>query len=310
MHTKLTITAVAGILALGLTGPTAASAQDPTYDTVIGHGCHEFMAYPTVPYEAAQALVSNDDFTVRSTPFAEDDPENRSTAKLWINVRHCESLEIFGQAVDDVIESYIAVPVRRPEFTPRDRESGAGVLDADAARVPNIRLENFLVQWVTTSKLRARWLRQHADLGEDQVLVIDGLVFDYKPVPEGMPGAVDESFMARVPAPAPSPFTIEARVTEPGGEVLDARQNQWWHTGMVIYADGTGAFGTGDGTIRSDDHTSPLGRAFGGEADDQARRTNIECHESICIPEPASFLSADGTWTKQCFRDDEWNGCS
>lgn len=304
------IAAVVCALALGVAPSTTAFAHH-TGDTVVGHRCYEFMAYPEVAYDKAQALVSDPAFEVRSTPFTQSDsPPPSETAKLWINVRHCDSLNIDGHTEATVIESYLAVPVRRPEFTPR--ESGTGLLDADTLRFPeNSRLDNYLVQWVTTSKRRAQWLRQHTDLDEDQVLVIDDLVFDYHPVPDAVPGAVDESFTARVPARAPSPFTITARVTEPGGELLDAHQNQWWHTGMVIYADAVGAFGTGDGTVHSDDHTSPLGRAFGGDPDDQTRPTNIDCHAGVCVPEPASFASYDhGTWTKRCFRSGKWNGCS
>lgn len=301
------ITAVACGLALGVAGSTTAYA-DHTGAMVVGSGCYEFMAYPEVPYDKAQALIPDPAFEVRSTPFTESGPPPPSdTAKLWINVRRCESLDVNGHTEADVIESYLAVPVRRPELTPR--ESGTGLLDAETLRFPkDSRLDNYLVQWATTSKVRAQWLRQHADLAEDQVLVIDDLVFDY--VPAAVPGAVDETFTARVPEPAPSPFTINARVTEPGGEVLDAHQNQWWHTGMVIYADATGAFGTGDGTIRSDDPDSPLGQAFGGDPDDQTRPTNIDCHVGVCIPEPASFASYhEGTWTKRCFRGDEWGNC-
>ncbi len=308
-HGAVVTAAAVCALALGVAASTTAFAHH-TGDTVVGHGCYEFMAYPEVAYDKAQALVSDPAFEVRSTPFTQSDsPPPSETAKLWITVRRCERLDIDGHVEENVIESYLAVPVRRPEFTPR--ESGTGLLDADTLRFPEDgRLDNYLVQWITTSKRRAQWLRQHADLAEDQVLVIDDLVFDYHPVPAAASGGVDENFTASVPAPAPSPFTINARVTEPAGQLLDAHQNQWWHTGSVIYADATGAFGTGDGTIRSDDPDSPLGQAFGGDPDDQTRPTNLECHVGTCVPEPASFASYhEGSWTTRCFHGHDWGVC-
>lgn len=202
MGTQPTIRAVvAGLLALGLAVPTTAVAQEAEPD-VVGSSCREFVAWPEVSQTEAEKLVADDEFEARPDEFGSlEDPTDPDTKKLFITARRCKALTLFGQTEQDVIEAYIAVPVTPSygdEFE-RPRDSGFGPLDANTAAGHAVPLESYLVQWITTSRRRAHWLRQHADLREGQVLVVDDLVFDYDPVPARVPGAVDDRFTVIVP---------------------------------------------------------------------------------------------------------------
>lgn len=275
------------LFAVTVVGQPTAHAEDTGQPDVVGYNCHEFIAFPGVPHEAAAKLVPEDSgFTVARAP------ERPNTVTLFITSRRCERLYLLGKTAFDVIESYIAVPVQPPSFAPRESSFGPSAGDNS---VELIGLENYLVQWVTNSQLRATWLRQGTGLGDDRVQVIEDLVFDYDPMPGFVPGAVDGAFRVEVPPPAPSPYTIGAQVTEPGGVSWFARQNQWWATDAattVIFADTDSAFfGTGNGTITSDDPNSPLGQAFGEK---QERDTSTD---PSFIPFSFGFYT-EGTWTK------------
>jgi hypothetical protein len=306
------------LAAIGLLGTLAApAAAEVDSGTALGNNCYEFVAFPEVPYQRADDLVPDNYSVIADDKGTED--ESDDTASLFITARRCDSLRVGDRTVSNLIDSYIAVPIRGPgscdRLDPQDcapgdpapNESGFTPLDPHLSPIDELLpLETYLVQWVTNSHLRATWLKQGVGL-DAGVTVIEGqnLAFNYDPVPGFVAGAVDPDFSARVPPPAPSPYTINAKVTEPGGVPIYAGQNQWWDTGdrtLIIFAEApVSYFGLQEGgTITADDPNSPLGRSFGSE---RTRPT------SPAPVDPFEFnFYEQGFWTK-CVRNGEQHAC-
>ncbi|MDP8931110.1 MAG: hypothetical protein M3O70_21685 [Actinomycetota bacterium] len=304
------IAAVAvGLFAVtALPGPATAHVDGPEQpDAAVGEDCDEFVSFPDVPYTAAAALVPasyrrrvwRDDFGNLKDPDAE-------TSKLFVVARRCKTLKVGGKAVPDAIDSYIAVILNPPDPEHAEDEAPhpSGVTPGDPTVSPideTIPLDTYLVQWATNNQPRATWLRSGTGLEDEDVTVINDLVFDYKPA--------DGTFTFKVPARAPSPYTIQARVSQPSGTEWYAGQNQWWEakvgTVIIFAVAPVAVFGSGEGTITSDDAHSPLGRTFGNQ---QTRATGIYADRGIPVDPFSMAFYGWGEWTK-CVRNDT-NPCT
>lgn len=316
-----------GLLALALLSEPAAAHADAT--PAVGHDCHEFAGMPDVPYAAAEELVP-DAYTVRrDDAFGDLDDPLADTVKLLVTARRCQSLTVGDEGVDDVIDTYIAVPIYTPGVEtfcaerldpnscrtvpgePAPNKGGVTPLDPTVSPIDEaLPLETYVVQWVTNKQLRATWLRRGIGLGDDVTLAREGLTFDYDPAPCCLiPDAVN--FRVTVPSSAPSPFKLEARVTEPGGLPWYAGQNQWWDgedgTAIIFAEAPVFYFGLQDGgKITSSDRSSPLGRTFG---DRQDRLMGGDGDKGIAFDAFSFNFYEEGRWSK-CIRDGDQGPCA
>jgi hypothetical protein len=324
------------VVAAGLLATFAAPAPaEVDSGTAIGSNCLEFVAQPDVPYEEARQLIPEkyrDNYVVRPDELSTggfgtlSDPSAK-TAKLFVTGRRCDTLKVGDKTAQNVIDAYIAVPILEPGVgqvcddplddqscttapgEPAPNESGVTPLDPNASPIDEfLPLENYLVQWVTNSQLRANWLKQGAGLDAGVTVIEDpDLVFSYKP----LAGTVEPNFTVKVTPPAPSPYTIKAKVTEPGGLAWYSGQNQWWGTGnrtLIIFAEApVFFFGLQEGgTITAEDPNSPLGRAFGDKQDPGCERSGCVLAafdgDKGITADPFEFnFYAEGFWTK-CIR--------
>lgn len=280
----------AGLLGLSVVTPAAAhdlGTVDP--DGLTYHNCHEVVPFVEVGYEAADALVP-DGYTVYKN--------GSGNANLFLNTISCESITVGGVTVPDVIESHMSIfivsPYRddpdnpsdlngpcTPSTCPAEPPHASFVAPGRHVESPadsQLRLESYVVQWVTNSPEYARWLRRGTGLG-DKVRVVPGMVFEYDPKPAHTYPAVDDTYFAKVPPPAPSPFHVGceegesgcyAVATEPIPVTWEEGINWWADTErgtVIIHSDfhlgPNQRFGTADGTVTSDDRKSPLGVMFG-----------------------------------------------
>lgn len=304
-HGRLTVVTVLTVLAITANGasvavPAAAHDLGATGPAGLTYqNCHEVVPFVEVDYKAADDLVP-DGYTVFKN--------SAGNANLFLNTIGCESITVGGVTVKDVIESHLSIFIVPPypddPVNPSDPHNNHCTQQPCPAQPPHpsfvtparhvesaadsqLRLESYLLQWVTNSKEYARWLRQGTGLG-DRVHVVPGMVFDYDPRPGHVPQpgyapAVDDSFFAKVPPPAPSPFHVGcdggesgcyAVITEPVPVTFEEGINWWADTeeGTVIihsefHLGPNQRFGTADGTLTSDDENSPLGKLFGASKD-------------------------------------------
>jgi hypothetical protein len=309
------------------------------------HNCHEVAPFVEVDYAAADALVPPG-YTVFRTP--------AGTAGLFLNGISCESITVGGITVRNVIESHMSILIVPPY--PNDPDNPADA-NEPCTRTPcpaepphpsfiaagrhmespgdsQLRLESYIVQWITNSPEYARWMRRGTGLG-DKIRVVPGLVFEYEPRPAHVFPAVDDSYFFKAPSPAPSPFHVgcakdeertgcSAVVTEPSPVVFEEGINWWGDTQQgtsIIHSDfhlgPNQRFGTAEGTVTSDDPGSPMGTMFAA-ADDanilsqvhgqprsrQTKRFSTEDQELVAV----SGEFTDIQLTK-CVRNDS-NPCS
>lgn len=264
-------------------------------DAVFQHNCHEVFPFVEVAYAAANDLVSPGYMPLR-TP--------SGNGLLQIATRHCDSLTVDGRSVPDAIDSYITVAIEPPyedtDAVPHPSFLTLGEHDDSADDPAFTRLELYIVQWVTNSAMHASWLKERTGLG-DRVKLVPTLVYDYRPAPGFLPGAVDASFHFEAPPPAPSPFHVDAVVIEPGPVAWDVGQNMWAETGTGTvnifgehHRDADQLFAAADGTVASRDSASPLGITFGQQ---QTRRFSDSVEKAF-----SSGAFTDGQWTK-CIRN-------
>jgi hypothetical protein len=221
---------------------------------LVEENCTEMFAVPVIDGDVADELV----------PAGYDlaaDPDGRY--RVFVSTRRCDSVRVGDVKARDVIESHISVPVI-PRGQPAPHRSFVFSPDSPAP------LEVYLLQWISNKKIVAQWLKQNTGLG-DRVKVVPDLTYEYHPVPgTGTPGASDDSFFLQVPAPASSPFTINASVTEGSPPYWDTAENWWADTDegtVIIHVDqprgASMVAGTAYATITSDDPDSPLGDLMG-----------------------------------------------
>lgn len=291
------------------TAHVANSVDEPQPGALIHNRCREVFAFPQVPYEHADALVP-EGYTVRR--FGD---EKTGPARLLITTRYCEKLTVGGRTVRDAIDSYITVGLDErfpPAIGAKPHESFI-VPWEERSEIPGdegvLRLESYLVQWVTNNELHAEWLKESTGLG-DQVHLVRGLRYAYNPAL--IPGDTF-NFFFEVPAPAPSRFHVEAKVTAPGPAAWDVGLNLWadTHRGILNifgehYKGADQLFGPAEGTITSDNPSSPLGRMFGSE-----QERPIWPPENPELQQFTSGFYTDVQWLKcvrtpanDCTRDD------
>lgn len=317
--------------------PTTASAHDLAAtddqpDGLILHACHEIFPFAEVDYAAADALVP-DGYRVGKVDGKSTVDPTDDTAVVFILVRRCKELNVRGTRVDDPVDSYIAVGIDEPGSTvcddplnaqscttapgtPAPHPSFITLGEHDNSRDPGFaRLEFYLVQWVTNNKPHALWLKQATGLADSKVKIVRDLAFSYNPRPGFVPGAVDPFFSFAAPFPAPSPFHVGARVTEPGSGPWDSGNNLWAETDngtLIIFAEhhkGADQFlapaegnGKDGAATTSDDRRSPLGKTFAADC-----RPECEGYTETTRPiwaDNAPFASAawaNGQYTK-CLR--------
>lgn len=289
-------------------GPAAAhelGTADPAGLTY--HNCHEVAPFVEVDYAAADALVPPGYTVTKLSGTTASHPTG--TAGLFLNGIRCESITVDGVTVKNVIESHMSIfivspypddpdnlldlnePCPRtpcPEEPPHPSFLAAG-RHVESPADSQLRLESYIVQWITNSPEYARWMRRGTGLG-DKVRVVPGLVFEYEPKHSHTFPAVDESYFFKAPLPAPSPFHVgcaaaqtncSAIVTEPSPVIFEEGINWWADTSLgttIIHSDfylgPNQRFGTAEGTLTSDDPNSPMGKLFGA-ADDANVRSEV-----------------------------------
>ncbi len=245
--------AVATLLA-GVVLPLSALAHDPQVrvqpGALVQHNCSEVFAYPVVPANRiADSGLVPEDYPIRA--------DGEGNATLLVGTHRCEYVSVDGRTVFDATDSYVSVPIIPPEAAPHPSFLVPGE-HADAEGSLLISVEYYIVQWVTTSPMQAAWLTQQTGLGA-KVKVVGDIGF-------GPSGVI-------VPSPAPSPFRIDATVSEPTPVPWDPAINLWADTGqertVIIHGDHPyGAdqrFGSAEGTITALDPASALGRLLGTE---------------------------------------------
>lgn len=295
--TSTTLAAICAVLVISAAGPpVAAPAAAHDLGTVDPAGltyrnCHEVAPFVEVDYAAADALVPPGYTVFKNTA---------GNANLFLNTINCESITVGGVTVQNVVESHMSIFIVPPYLNdpdnpldlpctpstcPAEPPHSSFVSPGEHVESPadsQLRLESYLVQWVTNSKEFARWMRRGTSLG-DKVRVVAGMVFEYSPQPAHVYPAADESFFAKVPPPAPSPFHVgcdrgengcSGVVTEPAPMIWEEGINWWADTKegtVIIHSDfhlgPNQRFGTADGTVTSDDPHSPLGKMFGPSDD-------------------------------------------
>lgn len=279
-------------------GPAAAhelGTVDP--DGLTYHNCHEVVPLVEVDYDEADVLVP-DGYTVFKN--------SSGNAVLFLNTISCESITVGGVTDSNVMESHMSIFIVPPY--PNDPDNLSDHPDSKPCTDPEtpcpaepphpsfitpgghvtpaadsqLRLESYLIQWVTNSDAYANWMRHGTGLG-DRVRVVPDMEFNYDPQPAHLPQplyapAVDLGFFAKVPPPASSPFHVGcdaeesdcfATVTEPSPVTWEEGINWWADTeeGTVIihsefHRGPNQRFGPVQGTVTSDDPESPLGELF------------------------------------------------
>lgn len=301
-NTRKALTASLLVLT-GALGPPVGSAGAHKLGTIdpaglAYHNCHEVAPFVEVDYAAADALVPPG-YTVHRT--------TAGTAGLFLNGIRCERITVGGVTVKDVIESHMSIFIVPPYPDDPDNPTDANepcsrrtpcpaepphpsfiAAGRHAAHSPGdslLRLESYVVQWITNSPEYANWMRRATGLGDKTVRVVPGLRFEYDPRPAHAFPAIDDSYYFEAPRPAPSPFHVGcrpsgavegcyARATEPTPAIFEEGINWWADTneGRVIihsdfYRGPNQRFGTAEGTLTSDDPTSPMGTMFAAAED-------------------------------------------
>jgi hypothetical protein len=287
---------LAGVaIVLAVSAPAPLGAHDPGSafppDALVQRNCREVFPIVEVPFDRADAVVPRQ-FEVFRNEYG--------NADVFMTVRRCAEVSVGRDVARDVVDAYITVSLVTPDPPPPHASFFQPLAEHDdASSDPGLSpLEGYLVEWTTTSALQARWLRQHADMGE-RVTLVPGLSYDYEPVPGPVPGAVDRDFDFVAPEPARSPFSVEATVTEPTSVVWDVGTNRWADTAVgtaIIFGEHpTGPdqlIGPADGFVTATDPATPLGFLFGAQAR-RPFRTDL-----------TAFMSGGfgiGQWTK-CVR--------
>lgn len=285
--TRMGIPLSAAMLLAAAVWPLPALAHDPELrvqpGALVQQNCSEVFAYPEVP---ANRIVDSGlvpaEYPIRA--------DSEGDATLLVGTHRCEYVSVDGRTAFDATDSYISVPIIPPEPAPHPSFLVPGE-HADAEGSLLIPLEYYIVQWVTTSPAQAAWLTRETGLGA-KVNVVGDIAY-------GPSGVV-------VPSPAPSPFRIDATVSEPTPVPWEPAVNLWADTGqgtVIIHGDHPyGAdqrFGSAEGTITALDPASALGRLLGAEPVPMNSGPNV-------------FFSTGaygtGQWT-QCVRDAS-NPCS
>lgn len=241
--------AVAALAAV--VSPPTALAHDPDVrvqpGALVQQNCSEVFAFPEVPvHRITDSGLVPEGYPVRA--------DSDGDAALLVTTHRCEYVTVDGRTVLDAIDSYVAVPIDPPNPAPHGSFLVPGEhIDAEGSLL--IPLEYYLVQWVTTSPGQAAWLREKSGVGS-RVNVVGDIAY-------GSSGVF-------VPAPAPSPFRIDATVGEPGPLRWDPAVNLGADTGqgtVIIHGDHPyGAdqrYGSAEGTITALEPGSPLGKLLG-----------------------------------------------
>ncbi len=251
-----------------IVSPAAAHIPDSQVqpDAVIQGECYEVFPVVDVPAEATRKLVP-ERFEV--------DGDKDGRAQLLIAIRKCDSLSVGNVTVEDAIDSYISIRIdsldSKEEDAPPHTSFVQPVVEGDVGEVPALPQEVYIIQWITNKKVHAAWLKDYTGLG-NKVRVVSDLVFNYNPEPDFVAGAIDPVFEFDAPAPAPSPFRVDAKVIEPSG-IYDVRINLWAKSeeGTVIilgehHMGPDQRFGPAEGMVTSKDQDSPLSSLLEGQS--------------------------------------------
>jgi hypothetical protein len=232
MRTRILLGLLLAAVALSL-APSAATAASFTSAT----DCREHQAFVEGD-EAAVAARLPDHYTPLREP-------SSGRPLVFARALRCQAMTLDGRAAPVTLSSY-GVVIESPDGKGCGSGGpGAGTMDGDNPPICNW----YTLAWYADDRRVVDWLRE----GTPNVPA------SYVPEQEFELGAFDPAgggapFRFQVPAPAASPFTIDATVREGSGE-LSVRGGYWMDTpqGTVKVAVSTDDLSSGDatGTVRA-----------------------------------------------------------
>jgi hypothetical protein len=216
---------VAGIAAslLGAVPPSA-----PAAGFITATGCPHHQAFIEGDDDAVSAFLPEGYAPVRTSSGA---------PLLFVRAIRCDALGVDGKTEPGIMATY-GVVIETPDGRGCASASPFGSLRGDFPPICNW----YLLGWLANDRRVVEWLRRGTP--EVPAAYVPGLEFElgaFDPAQGGAP------FSFRAPAPAPSPFTIEAIGRERPGE-LSVRGGYWVDTpdGTVKMAFSTDDLTSGD----------------------------------------------------------------